>query len=834
MYELGIVVYGDDAKDLAEIFGIIEASDLPPWVASVQLSGDSSEFDSLFYGLQSRSERPDRWRDYIIREGDTQAQSIGRAIHQLQLAMGEYNKHLVVLSSSVRLAPDWYKQMRAALEQATVRNEAGDFNVPGRIAFVGPVSDGIALPAQHLDLAEEDVSLGIVGYAAHRAKYLYGVAGHADSLDPLMVFCAATDAMTLAYALTSDQVSDARRWRDAFDYDGQCAVAEGCYVATTKPKRVGAWEAGDGLARLAGYREYVANYPNQSVVATITVTLDTVRSLDMLKATIASCASVVDGIAVCFDGDPTVVLDDARASRSPLQPGDEKVLKSCEGLMASAMSLTLTNWLKSIVAAVAGRPVAANAVVYGGSDLNEGRRRAYKAARVIGATWLLLLEPDELLDGSVSRQYLTRLASHPDPTVLGYDCGIVTLYNSTTQVRADGSRGTSMEKGPSGVRLVRWVSEVRTTPAVSANGRGVAIAPLFSEESIRAANIRIRKLDMLRPQDRLHMQESSESVSVYAYHDQTRMGFHCLAYPRESLDDVARWLDIAVGACDDSVVVWTDDNQPPSGWTELVHYMGGRIVWHPLNENLAAARNAGINALSENKKLTWAWFVDPDEWFGNPLKDAAALRRMCESVRYGYLVQTCNYRRDGTPNISDSVRISRLVEGIRMDGRVHEGFSDAWKRLQAQGIHPRLVYAPFVVQHRGMSFTQERMREKLDKYERLLRLEIADRPENPGAWTSLAWHFFNDGAMEEGEECLRRAVACAGTSYLPYREMAYWHLRQAQTMLDASIDRLSEGHQWYKPAVELKKALSRHVEPMQVIARDESRPVAPLPKFRDV
>jgi glycosyltransferase involved in cell wall biosynthesis len=448
----------------------------------------------------------------------------------------------------------------------------------------------------------------------------------------------------------------------------------------------------------------------------------------------------------------------------------------------------------------------------------------------LGAKWLLLIEPDELFDASVTPAYIARLVNHPDPQVLGYDCGLITHYNSLNQIRADGSRGTSMEKGPSGVRLVRYI-EGRTRPAIAANGHGVTISPLLSEESVRAANIRIRKLDMLRPEDRLHVQETSESIAVYAYHNETRIGFHCLCYNRENLDDMGRWLDIATGLCDESVVVWTDEEAPSTAWSMLFGFYGVKVVHHPLNDNLAAARNAGLDALSD--KLTWAWFIDPDEWFSEPLQDAKAIRRMAESVRYGYLFQTCNYRGDKPPSISDSVRMSRLQRGIRMDGRVHEGFGDSWKRLQAQGIHPRLVYAPFVVQHRGMAFSAERMREKLDKYERLLRLELADRPENPGAWTSLAFHLFNDGAMDEGYECLRRGVACGGTSYLPYREMAYWHLRQAQSMLDQSIERLSDSHQWANSAKELRTALLKHVEPFQPIDRDTSRVVAPLPKFRD-
>ena len=820
MAALGIVLYGDSVADLAEAFGAIESLESVEQVVYCPTS-DDQVLVQTFNALCSHANSREAWR-FMAFEPDISSEIlIGRALSSVMQDASKVT-HWATFSTDVRLPPFWFGEMSRVLESKTVRNEAGEFQA-SRIMLAGPVSDGIALPAQHLDLNKDDVKLGVTGYAMRRASYLSGVAGHADTLDPCMVLFRAEDAQAVIDTLATGGWLDTMRL-------GMCAVAEGCYVGRTKPQRVGAWEVDDSSVRLSRYARHVGERGVQKLIATITVTLDTARSLDLLKATIASCVGKVDGFSICFDGDPTAVLDDAKVSRATLAPQDDKALKKCVGLLAGQMVNPLRDWVVELAYGVSREPVEVAVSVYGGTDLAAGRERSYEAAGRLGAKWLLLIEPDEVLDASVTPAYIARLVNHPDPQVLGYDCGLITHYNSLNQIRADGSRGTSMEKGPSGVRLVRYI-EGRTRPAIAANGHGVTISPLLSEESVRAANIRIRKLDMLRSEDRLHVQETSESIAVYAYHNETRIGFHCLCYNRENLDDMGRWLDLATGLCDESVVVWTDEEAPNTAWSMLFGFYGVKVVHHPLNDNLAAARNAGLDALSD--KLTWAWFIDPDEWFSEPLQDAKAIRRMAESVRYGYLFQTCNYRDNKSPSISDSVRMSRLQRGIRMDGRVHEGFGDAWKRLQAQGIHPRLVYAPFVVQHRGMAFSAERMSEKLDKYERLLRLELADRPENPGAWTSLAFHFFNDGAMDEGYECLRRGVACGGTSYLPYREMAYWHLRQAQSMLDQSIERLSDSHQWANSAKELRTTLLKHVEPFQPIDRDTSRMVAPLPKFRD-
>jgi hypothetical protein len=764
--------------------------------------------------------------------------SISRALSSAMTECAS-DARLVVLSDDVRLPSHWLVELESVFSAKTVRNESAEFSADayGTIGCVGPVSDGIAKPAQYLTLQESELAMGIDRYAMHRRQYVAGVGSIADTLDPCLLM------MTRDYAALLEQViyfsdTGAYAWQTAYLRAAalgiRCAVAEGCYVARMTPERPGAWEPGNGAHRIESYLQNAKHQGPHKVVATISADIRTLRDLTMLEATIASVTQPIGAIALGLGNNPLDVLDDPSfqlaRSRNTVAKHHLDMLKGCAGGDQYRVAGEVMKWMQAIASEVGrkGLPVSAKINVHG--DDYGTRCAAYEAAEALAGTWFLLLEPGELLDSSVTRDYLHRVASHPDAGVLAYDCGFITHYNLPTQIRADGPRGSGSSTGPSGVRLVRWLSNKATRPMRASSG-ACTIAPVYSEESVRAANIRIRQLDALRESDR--DDDEAGSVAVRPYHDATRIGFHCLTYEAENTDDLARWLDIATGVCDRSVLVWTSEAPLNAEIQQLGCLFGAEIVHHPLRDNLAAARNAGIQALHDAGGLTWAWFVDPDEWFDKPLHDARSMRLMAEQSRYGFLVQTCNYRRGEAPSISDSVRMTRLdKEGIiRMDGRVHEGFSDAWKALQAKGRHPRLVYAPFVVQHRGMSFTPERMRQKLDKYERLLRLELQDRPDSPGAWVSLGWHYFNDGAPDEGVECFRRAVDCAGQSYLPYRELAYWHLREAQKLVAASMDRLAPSHQWYKAGKDLQRALVEHVQPMQQIARDENRTIEPLPAY---
>jgi len=260
-----------------------------------------------------------------------------------------------------------------------------------------------------------------------------------------------------------------------------------------------------------------------------------------------------------------------------------------------------------------------------------------------------------------------------------------------------------------------------------------------------------------------------------------------------------------------------------------------KIVYRPLNDHLAEARNAGIDTLADSNNCKWALFVDPDEWFANDQSDLKTIRSMSASDRVAYLFKIANFRSNSRePTISDTIRMTRLESAyqMRMNGRVHESFDLAIKSLEDRGIHGRIMYAPFTMLHRGLSFDASVMNDKLEKYERLIRMELSERPKNPGAWVSLGWHYLNEDCEEEANECFQNALDCAGDSYLPFKEVAFTRLRESRKMIRQCLDRLTPGHQFYDICKQMDNWLTRYAPPHPKVERGRTVKVGPVPKYK--
>ncbi|MBU6287602.1 MAG: hypothetical protein KGS10_05515 [Chloroflexi bacterium] len=622
-------------------------------------------------------------------------------------------------------------------------------------------------------------------------------------------------------------------------------AAEGCYVGRAVPASPRPRQPGDLAGRLALYRRHArqAARAADTVGAVIRARVSTLRDLGRLRACVAHAAQVVDGIAIVLGNHPLDMQDDP-ASMTALKAGvggdlssyDAEMLRACSDGDAAQVARAVGNWGYH-VARLAGTDTPVRCKVYEGQvpdapteyALGEAALHDLLRSRIgsIGSTlqWILALQYDELIEPEATRAVLHRLTTHPNPLVCAYDVAEVTHWETTRLCREDPpwGDGGKWTGGPSRVALYRA-------------GCGPD-RPGFGLASQRVANLRLRRLSWMTDADRARMKvaRASEGMRMAEYRTETRLGLHMLVYERENPEDVARWLDEAHGLVDVVVLVWTGDPaNVPSELKEIVEFHDARLLFVRLDHDLAAVRNAGIDELAR-AGLRWAWFVDPDEWWRDPLGDARAMRRACESTRWGWLQNVANYSADGSPpTISDSIRMSRIDPSrpMRMSGRVHEGFGDFLDAMVRAGEHPRVIYFPFVLQHRGMALGETRTREKLDHYERLLRLELQDRPHNPGAWVSLAWHYDNDGHPDLAAECLSRAVACAGRSYLPHKEQGMRYLRLARDEFLACVKNLSTSHAYTAHAERILAWLQEQAPPpVRRTPSHQSSSPAELPAF---
>lgn len=783
--------------------------------------------------------------------------ALGWALTAGQFSRGGYDA-VALLADDARPFPGWLDELAAALDPVAVDVE-GTKAGPGMVSPVGivcPVSDQVRSTAQRVTLTDADVAAGIEQYAAARREAFSGIVSVLDVPDDLCVLVRGDvldddrilrpglGAWTLADLVLRAEVAGG--WR--------AVVAEGCYVGRSRAVAHRPETPDDVAARVRFYDQHTAATREPVVIAAYRVRITRLRDLALLRESIGSVSGLVDGVAVLLCNNPLDAQADPESAatlRDGKAPGyDACLLRACSGADAERVAIEFGGWVTT--AAQGHGKIRVAAEVWTGkpdvaTELDALGDVVHRLGLVGRNLWCLALEQDELVEPRVTREWLHRLCAHPNPTVQAYDVSILTVWDAPTLVREDApfGDGGSRRGGPSALRLFR-ADPRRPHPRFVSGGS--ALAPVCSADAVRVANLRLYRVGLSTPQDRAHarLADSEEGMRLSAVRFATRIGLHMLVYERENPEDVARWLDELHGLLDETALVWTgawtdeDYAAPPEephatgpapDLLEIGMLHGAAFVRHPLADDIAGARNAGLDALSrEHDGLTWGLFFDPDEWLADPIVDCRALRRMAESSRRGWLVQAVNHTQDGPPSVSDSLRMSALVPAMRMNGRVHESFSDAIKAYQATGKHPRIGYAPFALQHRGMALGTERTADKLDAYERLLRLELADRPRDPGAWVSLGWHFANDGHPIEAEECLRRAVDCAGTSYLPFRELAIVRLREARALFDACVERLAPAHPYTKHAQQIAAWLHENA-PDATEMPHHPREVAPLPAF---
>lgn len=554
--------------------------------------------------------------------------------------------------------------------------------------------------------------------------------------------------------------------------------------------------------------------------------------------------------------------------------------------IAEATRRWVIQTLRAHAKAHGGRELPVKVACWDG-EFNERdeRNRVIEMGEAMGADWLWSVDHDEIPEERASRRLVDRWLRHPDPMVSHWDFSWLNHWDSERQIRADRPWGDAVGGRPTYTGGMHGYRLWRVTPAAPArilagtgNGLHCGNCPEAGVQAKRAAAFRFRHLGYLRHFDRVRklrrysLQDPNpdpwlvggdgyghlvqeEGATFYPYVQVNGIGLHMLVYEGEDPDDVGRLLDHLHGIVDRVVLVWTGawDEQdrawaadpeapfstPAEEWPEtgpsleLAQYaalFGAEIIHHPLDQNIAEARNAGIRHLAQYREegLGWALFLDPDEHLQNPLDDVVALRRMAEvSNGWGWLFRFQNLQPGGAqPTLSESVRMSRLDPAgeMVMNGRVHEGFDLAVEALVQRGEHPQLRYSPFAVLNIGQKISDEAMERKLAKYVQLLRLELEDNPWSAKAWVSLGLHAENEGDQEAAMQCYQRAMLCPGNSYLPFKEAALYHLRMARILVSEVAERTAGSHGYHRIAQAQLSWLREHAPDRPLLGAARSDP----------
>ena len=619
------------------------------------------------------------------------------------------------------------------------------------------------------------------------------------------------------------------------------AIAVDCYVHHLGHQTLDEHfpESGRGCANMVEFLQKWNDYTqrDQTMGAVYRVRVTTMNDLLMLRGSLLRVGQLCDSIGLLWTGNPAAITQSDDWQLGQLTPTDAKLVAQCsEAKDAEGVRKASEVWLQAIADECEREITTLSDVWEGGWNERDERNRSIELADELGVDWILSVDHDEIVEDRITRAHIERLMKHPDPNVMIYNIGWLNHWDSPRLCRVDPPwSAADYSGGMCGFRM--W----RRTAAAShkiQGGTDIGLhcgnSPDFGIHAKRVANFRMRHFGYMRHSDRMRKWEfynkidpnpsthltkgqassggyshlvNEEGMKISPYISANGIAFSMLVYKDDQAFGLYYHLSRVFAVADQIVLVWTGkDAEPSPNIRALGDAFGVQWVHHPMADDLAACRNAGIDAVREmlDPSISWFFTMDDDEQYEKDFDAFVAIRRMAEvSDSFGWMFRFRNYRHNGEWNWSETTRMMRLDPFgiVRYSGRVHETVEKAFQVLQNEhGIHPQVRYAPFSVNHYGLIGDAEALQPKLEKYTQLLIEEIRENPQDPSAWTSLSLQYGNDGREGERDRCLAIACRHAGRGYLPFKCVADVALREAKANMTDALNRLAPAHPYHKIA----------------------------------
>ncbi len=221
---------------------------------------------------------------------------------------------------------------------------------------------------------------------------------------------------------------------------------------------------------------------------------------------------------------------------------------------------------------------------------------------------------------------------------------------------------------------------------------------------------------------------------------------------RDEQKNLPHALESVRGVFDEIVVL---DTGSKDRTVEIARSFGARVFDFVWVDDFAAARNAALARATGD----YAFWLDADDLIEPPerTKLEALLGRLGRGGETPAFVVRCSC--DAGPNgeggetVVDHIRLFPVIEGVRWTYRVHEQILPALKRA---GLP--LQWTDITVRHTGYADRDLRSR-KLDRDSRILREELAERPDDPFTLFNLGSIAIEQAEWNEALEYLKRSLA---------------------------------------------------------------------------
>lgn len=204
---------------------------------------------------------------------------------------------------------------------------------------------------------------------------------------------------------------------------------------------------------------------------------------------------------------------------------------------------------------------------------------------------------------------------------------------------------------------------------------------------------------------------------------------------------------------------------------EIAEELGAEVYDFPWTDSFSDARNESL----KYAKGKWVFWMDADDtlpfWSGDEIQ-RAALQAPGDVMAYVVPVQFVD-EGPGAGTRVDHVKLFRNHPEVRFEGRIHEQNLGSLREIGGE-----IVRSNAVVMHSGYDTSEEGQARKRERDEKLLNLDLDERPDHPFVLFNLGMtaHFCGDHkaavswlqksivASQPGESHLRKAYALQAAS----------------------------------------------------------------------
>ncbi|WP_379145696.1 glycosyltransferase [Paenibacillus sp. sgz500992] len=234
------------------------------------------------------------------------------------------------------------------------------------------------------------------------------------------------------------------------------------------------------------------------------------------------------------------------------------------------------------------------------------------------------------------------------------------------------------------------------------------------------------------------------------------LGVHLIVKNEAEL--LPRCLESLAGA-DEIVIVDTGSTDDS---VAIARTYGAKVLLREWADDFSEARNAGLSAAGTD----WLLVMDADEILKTPLQKIIELLRETKAEAFTVDIENWFGSRPEERLNHRLVRLFRNRQEYRYSGKIHEGVDAAI--ISKQGVSA-IQDSDIGVVHFGYLPEMMARKNKISRNEHLLRLALAQQPEDDFYSYNLAVTCCQNGNLEEAEQLLRQTVSRAPlkVSYRP-------------------------------------------------------------------